>query len=259
MSQAIPSTYRSSRFDVRVLDVPHAAAAGVELQRIAFDFDIARESSVFEFLADDERARAARFLRPEDAVRYSTTRAVLRESIAACLDMRPSHVRFRYDDAGRPSIADSPAGFDFNVSHSGGFALIALSHGRRVGVDIESKRAALDWRSLAQAVFAPSEHACVEALPEAARLDAFFAVWTAKESLLKAIGVGIAGGLDRFSVLGDVSTAPRVPILDASDSPSLGVHAFDACWCDAPAGYAACVAWSKSSNALNASNAPADR
>lgn len=248
MSKAVPSFPRSIAFDSTALDVAHAAAAGVTLQRIAFDFGVSREPSAFETLTDDERARAARFLRHEDAVRFLATRTALRESIGASLGILPARVRFRYDEVGRPSVVDAPGGFDFNVSHSGDFALIALSRERRVGVDIESKRATRDWRALAQTVFAAREHAFVEALPDHARLDAFFAVWTAKEALLKAIGVGITGGLDRFSVLGDMSRSPFAPIAAADDGGApLGVHAFEACWCEAPPGYAACVAWSKSS------------
>ncbi len=217
------------------------------LERITFDFGFTREPAAFDTLTEDERARTARFLRHEDAVRYAATRSALRESIGARLGVLPSSVRFRYDEAGRPSVEGGPCGFDFNVSHSGEFALIALSHTRRVGVDIESKRAALDWRSLARTVFAPREHAFVEALPDEARLDAFFDVWTAKEALLKAIGVGIAGGLDRFSVLGDTTRAPLVPIVESDHPSELGASRYEACWCEAPAGYAACVAWSKSS------------
>ncbi len=232
-------------FETIALDVPHAAQAGVTVLRVAFDFGVALDANAFSVLADDERARAARFLRHEDGVRFAATRTALREAIGESIGLPSARVCFRYDAAGRPSIVDGPAGFDFNVSHSGAYALIAIARARRVGVDIESKRATLDWRTLAEAVFAPQDWACVARLPEHAQLEAFFDVWTAKEALLKAIGIGITAGLDRFSVLGGTSRVPFVRSVESQTPAPLDVHAYEAYWCEAPPGYAACIAWSK--------------
>jgi len=236
----------SSAFESATVALPHALAAGVTVLRIAFDFGVSLDHEAFRALADDERARAARFLRPKDGIRYAATRLALRQAIGAYLSVEPARLRFSYDDVGRPAVIDAPAGFDFNVSHSGDFALIAWARMRRIGVDIESKRERLDWRALAKTVFGPHDHLIVEALPPHAQADAFFDVWTAKEALLKAIGVGIAGGLDRFSVLNE---ARRQPLLRHAepDAPisSLPLHDYEAYWCDAPSGYSACIAWSR--------------
>jgi 4'-phosphopantetheinyl transferase len=236
----------SSAFESTTLTLPRALAAGVTVLRIGFNFGVSLDHEAFLVLADDERARAARFLRPADGLRYLTTRIALRQTIGAALGVEPASVRLSYDDVGRPSVADAPPGFDFNVSHSGDFAMIAWSRTRRVGVDIESKRERLDWRALAKTVFGPHDHALVEALPPHAQLDAFFEVWTAKEALLKAIGVGIAGGLDRFSVLGGERRGPLLRYA-GGDTPisSLPLGDYEAYWCEAPNGYSACVAWSR--------------
>lgn len=236
----------SSAFEPTTLALPHALAAGVTVLRIAFDFGVGLDHEAFAALADDERARAARFRRPADGIRYAATRMALRQAIGAYLGIEPARLRFSYDNVGRPAVIDAPAGFDFNVSHSGDFALIAWARARRVGVDIESKRERLDWRTLAKTVFGTHDHLLVEALPPHAQADAFFDVWTAKEALLKAIGVGIAGGLDRFSVLNE---ARREPLLRHAepDAPisALPLHDYEAHWCDAPSGYSACIAWSR--------------
>jgi 4'-phosphopantetheinyl transferase len=236
----------SSAFESVVLESPLALAAGVTLLRIAFNFEVGLDHEAFRALAEDERARAARFIRPADGVRYAATRVALRRAIGAYLGAEPASIPFRYDDAGRPAVLGAPRGFDFNVSHSGDFAMIAWAPARRVGVDIESKRERLDWRALAETAFGPDDHTFVEALPPEAQREAFFDVWTAKEALLKAIGVGIAGGLDRFSVLGGT---PREPLVRGAEShapmPSLPLGDYEAHWCDAPDGYSACIAWSK--------------
>ncbi|MGV5640089.1 4'-phosphopantetheinyl transferase family protein, partial [Burkholderia pseudomallei] len=136
---------------------------------------------------------------------------------------------------------------DFNVSHSGAHALIAWSRAARVGVDIEARRAGVDWSSLGRAVFAPADAAAIDALPVDERESACYRVWAAKEALLKALGTGIGGGLTAFSVLAGGAPsgegfAPTIGI-DEPTSPASGVAAFDAAWLDAPTGYAACVAW----------------
>lgn len=247
MLKTVPSCVAPAAFESIELDIPRAAAAGVTLLRVTFGFGVSLDDAAFAALSDDERARAARFLRHEDAIRHAATRAALRNAIGARIGVLPEHVGFRYDPAGRPHVEEAPVGFDFNVSHSGDFALIALAHARRVGVDIESKRALRDWQGMAKTVFAPREHAFFAGLPASEQLDAFFDVWTAKEALLKAIGVGIAGGLDRFSVMGggERNRVPFVQLADPSAPTPLPVLDYEAYWCEAPSGYAACVAWSK--------------
>lgn len=236
-------------FHVHALDEPRASAAGVELLCITFDFTMNRDEQAFAVLSDEERARAGRFVRHEDAIRFATTRVVLRHALAQCYGLSPAEVRLERDAAGRPHVIP-PDGhlrtpLDFNVSHSGGHALVALAAGRRVGVDIEARRADLDWQRLAAMVFGPHDEAHVSKMPTHQRLDAFYDVWTAKEALLKALGSGVVDGLTWFSVLGGKREAPYVQLLDPrTDNPS-DLTRFDAAWCTAPLGYAACVAWSR--------------
>ena len=62
------------------LDVPAAAArAGVRIARVDFDWRVPLASPAYAALSDGERARAARFMRHEDAVRSAATRAALRD------------------------------------------------------------------------------------------------------------------------------------------------------------------------------------
>lgn len=242
-------------YELAVLDLPGANRAGVEVYLVTIDLLAPLDAPQLSALDDDERSRAARFLRKEDAIRHAATRAALREALGARLG-RPAHAfRFARDDAGRPRIADAfDARLDFNVSHSGGYALIALSATRRVGIDIESRRERFDWRAVARSVFGPREIAYLESLPDASQGDAFYDAWTAKEALVKALGTGIslAGGITGFEVLGGergTGRSPRICLVDPCMSGAAGVSCYEALWCPAPAGYAACVAWSRAAHA----------
>jgi 4'-phosphopantetheinyl transferase len=94
----------------------------------------------------------------------------------------------------------NPCRLRFNVSHSAGLALIAVSAGHRVGIDIERIRPDVDITTLAERFFSDRERAGLRALPDNLRLPAFFACWTRKESFLKATGDGLSFPLADFSV-----------------------------------------------------------
>ncbi|KVE34094.1 4'-phosphopantetheinyl transferase family protein [Burkholderia sp. TSV86] len=291
----LPSAHDAAYRAVELTAPDAVRTAGVRLVRLDFNFGAAGETRAFECLSDDEQERAHRFVRTEDALRYAATRAVLRMLLGAALEIPAAALRFVADAHGRPTLAPEHARLaptlDFNVSHSGGHALIGWSRAARVGVDIEAQREGIDWWSLSRAVFAPADEAALAALPEAEREAAFYRVWAAKEALLKALGTGIGAGLTAFSVLGGegqpaasalpacdpgcaVSRGPAhrtsmaaareqggaalaaagpalhfpvTPIVRIVDpaSAACGVAAFDAIWLDAPAGYAACVAWQR--------------
>jgi 4'-phosphopantetheinyl transferase len=53
---------------------------------------------------------------------------------------------------------------------------------------------------LADHYFAPPEVAALHALDAFGQRDAFFALWTLKESFIKALGLGLSMPLDRFAV-----------------------------------------------------------
>ena len=80
----------------------------------------------------------------------------------------------------------------FNVSHSQGIALIAISFMREVGVDIEFVDRNVDVLSVAQKVFSRLEASRMRSLPSNVRASAFFARWTRQEAFLKATGDGLS-------------------------------------------------------------------
>ena len=124
-------------------------------------------------------------------------------------------VRIGRDGWGRPHF-DDPALPDFNLSHSDGFVAVAMGDGR-VGIDLQSVNADFDPVSLANRFFSPAEASAIEAAREDARADLFFALWTKKEALGKAVGKGLA------DVLGG-NVGDPLPI--ATQKRALGGKAF---------------------------------
>lgn len=194
-----------------------SAAARGELRVWTADLDHAQDvvDRLAGVLSHDERARAARFYFRHDAMRFIVARATLRGILGGCLGVEPGVLAFTYGPRGKPELGE-PSGSDvqFSVSHSADVAVYAVTHGWRVGVDVERLRLGVEIEAIADGTFSPREQAALRRLPPAQRCEGFFNCWTRKEAYIKAIGEGLAYPLERFSV----SLAPGAPArLEAFD------------------------------------------
>jgi 4'-phosphopantetheinyl transferase len=148
-------------------------------------------------LSGHERERWGAYVQAHDRLRFLTGAALLRRAAAACLSVSPN--RLRVDRTchgcgaqhGKPRLPDHPA-FDVSVSHAGEHVLVALARGPRIGVDVERIRD-VEVDELARSAFTSAEADELAALPAGEHVRAFFALWTRKESIVKALGIGISG------------------------------------------------------------------
>jgi 4'-phosphopantetheinyl transferase len=121
----------------------------------------------------------------------------LRETLAGYLSAEAASVRIERNAHGKPFLTD--AALQFNLSHSGGALLIAISATQALGVDLEGGGRERNYLDIAERFFSPDEAAMLGRLDPARRRDRFVQLWSAKEAVLKALGRGIAFGLDRLS------------------------------------------------------------
>lgn len=180
----------------------------IHVCRLRFAAHEAQRAQFESVLADDERARAARYRFEKDRVQYLLTRGALRWLLGAYAGLPPESLRFQYNAKGKPSL-DPAHGSDieFNVAHSQGLALLAFAKRRRVGIDVEFLSRPLEFEELAERFFSAAEVQALRALPNELRRNAFFACWTRKEAYLKARGAGLSLALNQF----DVSLSPNEP------------------------------------------------
>jgi 4'-phosphopantetheinyl transferase len=202
-------------------------------------------ASDMPFLDAEERAKATRFRNTADQVRFSLTRSVLRELLGVFLGIDPVQVKIRTTSRGKPELASSIRGrLLFNVSHSGAHALIAISRKRVVGVDIELVDKAIAWRELATLVCTPGERKMIEVSMPDTQHEEFYRCWTAKEALLKALGLGITENLLALTI--DLRAVERTSL---SPQVAAEAHALDAlramkcCWIRDIPDYSACLAY----------------
>ena len=69
-----------------------------------------------------------------------------------------------------------------------------------IGVDIESLRPIEDCLGIARRLFCRSEYVSLKDAPQQGRDRAFLTLWTRKESVVKATGLGLTMPLDGFDV-----------------------------------------------------------
>jgi 4'-phosphopantetheinyl transferase len=181
----------------------------VQIWRVNLSRTVDGLQSLRKWLSDDERRRAASFRFDVDSDRFIAARGALRQVLAGYLKCGPSEVEFGYGKFGKPELAGQPPGYplEFNLSHSQDEALIAVTIGHRVGVDLEQIRPLNDLKGMAQASFSPLECEALARLEANEQVLAFFRAWTRKEALLKALGTGFSISSKEF----EVSLAPEEP------------------------------------------------
>jgi 4'-phosphopantetheinyl transferase len=154
-------------------------------------------------LSKDEKTRADRFYFERDRDDFIAARALLRILLGKYLQTSPHVLRFAYSEYGKPVLMNDAnhGGLCFNVSHSNGLVLYALSRNRQVGIDVESIKTDVAGERIAERFFSPDEAKILKSCPEPAQATVFFNCWTRKEAYIKAVGKGLTFPLDHVEVL----------------------------------------------------------
>lgn len=168
--------------------------------------------SVDALLLSEYRVNKLEKIRPEYKKRQSLGAELL--LIHALRELYPEiklPLEIKCSEKGKPYFESIPV--HFSLSHSGDYAACAVSDAP-VGIDIEHDVKARE--TISNRFFSLEEQ---NTLLSAENKDLAFArIWTAKESALKLLGTGLAGGLSSITVYDDF----RIK----SDSKMLQLHQF---------------------------------
>lgn len=138
-----------------------------------------------EHLSAERKARLEKYNMPEDKQRCLAAGLLLHHVFASRVE------EIAYGEKGKPYFPDGPY---FSISHSGDYVILGVSE-LPIGVDIEK---------LGQYKEKLVRHCCTS--EEILWLDTqdkseFYRLWTGKESIMKALGMGLAMSPASFSVL----------------------------------------------------------
>ena len=169
------------------------------------------------------QARSSRIRSPTTRLEFTRSHAALRLILAQQCSCSPLEIEitraceYCSDQHGRPRVVWPQTNLHFSVSHSSGFAVIAIARQVQVGADVERiLPLSTDLHILLHA-FTDAERAAVLDSPEGAQLDAFYMLWTAKEAYAKARGLGLAMETASFEIVG----LPDIPTLSpTTDDPN---------------------------------------
>ncbi|ARS66237.1 4'-phosphopantetheinyl transferase superfamily protein [Sinorhizobium meliloti] len=138
-----------------------------------------------------EQDRAARFIFEQDRAVFVAAHALLRHALGSIFE--EGAIRFRTNAYGKPELdLDFEHGIHFSLSHTRGMAVCAICRRHPIGVDVEAINRSVDIEMLAEQYFAAWEHALIVEAPSQHRAEIFFRLWTLKEAMLKAVGIGLA-------------------------------------------------------------------
>jgi 4'-phosphopantetheinyl transferase len=123
----------------------------------------------------------------------AAARRALGEILGGYLGIEPESVALGVGEWGKPALA-SGTPLSFNLSHSGGLALVAVAPGGvEIGVDVERLRPRRDLVRLAARWLPTDDARAVAAALDADRERVFYAAWTRHEARTKCTGAGLAG------------------------------------------------------------------
>lgn len=183
--------------------LPIARLYVLPLEPLEFDLEaIAPLTELLSYTSEEKRAKLQRFLRKEDMLRGIWADLLARKVIIDDLHLPNSQIRFVHNEYGKPRV-DGVADYHFNLSHSGKW-VGCLVDSQPVGLDVEHIQPFDE--GIARSFFAEEEYRFIREAPT--HLDKqtrFYQVWSAKESYIKALGMGLSLKLDSFSVVSDGS------------------------------------------------------
>jgi 4'-phosphopantetheinyl transferase len=173
--------------------------SGCELWRLPLAPGSEVPAQLWPVLPVAEQAHAGRLRVQADRVAYVAAHALLRLRLQAVVGVAAADLRFGHGAWGKPALAGpGPA---FNLSHCRSMVCVAFSTHGEVGVDVEplDRAMEMDVQAVAQSVFTAAElgqlAACTPSVPQA-----FMRLWTLKEAVVKATGLGLSQDLKSFSV-----------------------------------------------------------
>jgi 4'-phosphopantetheinyl transferase len=147
---------------------------------------------LWALLTDAELASAQK-MPPKDRNTWLWCRAMLRKCLGIKLNIDPAGIQFVYNENGKPGLKDQS--LHFNVSHTASSFLIGIAQGS-IGVDLEFIPEQIDSVT-ADFVLNEREKGYCQ---EGKNLQAFAEIWTLKEALLKATGLGLVDDLPSIDV-----------------------------------------------------------
>jgi 4'-phosphopantetheinyl transferase len=150
---------------------------------------------LFSIITDDEKQKTKALYRLKDQQASLLGKLLLYKLLGEIGADGKDLSGLTYSANGKPMLEG--AGVSFNISHSGNYVVCAMTNQQQIGVDIE-KIEEIDLDKLSCAL-SRNEFNFIQRSQR--KSYEFFKIWTAKEAILKAKGLGIQRDMTGFEIL----------------------------------------------------------
>lgn len=174
-----------------------------------------------KLLTSEETKKQQRYKFSQDKHDALITRAFIRDLLSYYADIAPQDWRFKKGEKDKPEIVNSPLPLRFNLSHTKGLIICAVTLENDIGCDVEDITRSNDVLSIANRYFSASETEELFSLPTTQQRNRFFDYWTLKESYIKAWGLGLAIPLKDFSYTINDSIVEKNSLFSVKNNISL--------------------------------------
>ena len=159
---------------------------------------------VAAFATDDDRRASERYLRLSRRRQALTSRALLRSTLAELFGPSAGSWELGYCGDGKPTVktGDGREGVQISISHSRDLVACAVTDIGPIGIDVEHLETGRPFTKIAATAFGDQEgHAAAAGGP-----SAFYKIWTLREALAKASGLGFPHEARRTDLFGGAPT-----------------------------------------------------
>lgn len=149
----------------------------------------------FYLISDKRQNKIENLKRNSDKIISFFSELLIKYSVCKKYNIEYKNILFEYNKYGKPSIKGMPY-YNFSVSHSGNMIAFADSL-EPIGIDIEIMGKSRP--NTAKHFFTENEYKFI--LDSENQDEAFYRIWTSKESYVKMIGTGLSKSFRSFNVL----------------------------------------------------------
>ncbi|SUY47142.1 phosphopantetheinyl transferase [Clostridium putrefaciens] len=164
----------------------------IQIVENQYDDEIA---SLLTKISEERRRKTKKYARRIDQRRCIVGEILLRYILWKHYGITSKEIVFQYNEYGKPLLI-KPKGIHFNISHSGEWVLCGVSD-MPIGIDVEGRM--VEVVAIAERFFSEDENRYINSHLLCDKYDAFYKIWTLKESYIKCVGMGLQIPLDSFS------------------------------------------------------------
>jgi len=185
--------------------------------------EAAEYQRLFDFVTPEKKERISRFRYDNDKKRSLYGNVLARYLISRRLHIDNKDIVFEVNAYGKPYLAGNKELF-FNISHSGKWIFCGLAE-KEIGVDIEHRGDCKE--DLAKRFFSQEEYMYLMDTPEEKWQQAFYDIWSLKESYIKYKGLGLSMPLNSFAFHFEGDTVSLHTAAEEEEQPFVKRYTFD--------------------------------